>query len=79
MLLLQRLVIDLAAIAKLATSSKKLFESLQPGNAALFLLIRKFTGDKVLEALKGTGGTILRTSLDDSKEKALRDAISAQA
>ena len=58
---------------------KKLSNSLQPGNAALFLLIRKFTGDKVLEALKGTGGTILKTSLDDSKEKALRDAISASA
>ena len=58
---------------------KKLGESLQPGNAALFLLIRKFTGDKVLEALKGTGGTVLQTSLDDSKEKALRDAIAAHA
>ena len=58
---------------------KKLGESLQPGNAALFLLIRKFTADKVLEAMKGTGGTVLQTSLDDSKEKALRDAISAHA
>ena len=56
---------------------KKLSESLQPGNAALFLLIKKFTADKVLEALKGTGGTVLKTSLDDSKEKALRDAIAA--
>ncbi len=54
---------------------KKLSESLQPGNAALFLLVRKVTGDKVLEALKGTGGTVLQTSLDDSKEKALRDAL----
>ena len=58
---------------------KQLSESLQPGNAALFLLIKKFTADKVLEALKGTGGTILKTSLDDSKEKALREAISAHA
>jgi uncharacterized membrane protein len=58
---------------------KQLSQSLQPGNAALFLLIKKFTADKVLEALKGTGGTILKTSLDDSKEKALRDAISAHA
>ena len=58
---------------------KNLSESLQPGNAALFLLIRKLTADKVLEAMKGTGGTVLQTSLDDSKEKALRDAISAHA
>jgi uncharacterized membrane protein len=54
---------------------KKLSESLQPDNAALFLLVKKVTGDKVLEALKGTGGTVLQTSLDDSKEKALRDAL----
>jgi uncharacterized membrane protein len=56
---------------------KKLSDTLQPGNAALFLLIKKFTGDKVLEAVKGTGGTVLKTSLDDSKEKALRDALAA--
>jgi uncharacterized membrane protein len=55
----------------------QLSESLQPGNAALFLLIKQFTADKVLEAIKGTGGTVLKTSLDDSKEKALRDAIAA--
>jgi uncharacterized membrane protein len=54
---------------------KKLSESLQPGNAALFLLVRKVTGDKVLEAIKGSGGTVLKTSLDDTKEKALRDAL----
>lgn len=56
---------------------KDLSESLKPGDAALFLLVRKVTGDKVLEALKGTGGAVLKTSLDDSKEKALRDALAA--
>jgi uncharacterized membrane protein len=56
---------------------KDLSESLKPGNAALFLLIRKVTGDKVLAAVKGTGGTVLKTSLDDGKEKALRDALAA--
>ncbi|QGM96182.1 DUF1269 domain-containing protein [Methylocystis parvus] len=56
---------------------KKLSDSLQPGNAALFLLAKKVTGDKVLEALKGTGGTVLKTSLDDSKEKMLREALTA--
>jgi uncharacterized membrane protein len=58
---------------------KQLSESLQPGNAALFVLIQKLTPDKVLEAVKGTGGVVLKTSLDRSKEQALREAISAHA
>jgi hypothetical protein len=33
--------------------------------------------NKVLEAIKGTGGTALRTSLDHTKEQALRDALAA--
>ena len=33
------------------------------------------TGDKVLEAMKGTGGVVLKTSLDHTKEQALKDAI----
>ena len=56
---------------------KELSSSLQPGNAALFVLVRKMTGDKVLEAIKGTGGVVLKTSLDHTREQALRDAISA--
>jgi uncharacterized membrane protein len=54
---------------------KQLADSLQPGNAALFVLIKKMTGDKVLDALKGTGGVVLRTSLDHTKETALRNAL----
>src|SRR5271165_1413470 len=50
---------------------------LQPGSAALFLLIRKMTTDKVLEDLQGVGGTVLRTSFDHTKEQALRDALAA--
>ncbi|WP_142781129.1 DUF1269 domain-containing protein [Agrobacterium sp. T29] len=56
---------------------KELATSLKPENAALFLLIRKMTADKVLDELKGTGGTVLRTSLNHSKEQALRDALAA--
>jgi len=52
---------------------------LQPGSAALFLLIRKMTTDKVLEDLQGVGGTVLRTSFDHTKEQALRDALAAHA
>jgi uncharacterized membrane protein len=50
-------------------------QSLQSGNAALFLLIRKMTTDKVLAALQGEGGTVLRTSFDETKEEALRAAL----
>jgi len=50
-------------------------QSLQSGNAALFLLIRKMTTDKVLAALQGEGGTVIRTSFDESREGALRTAL----
>lgn len=58
---------------------KDLAESIQPGNAALFVLIREMTGDKVLEHMKGTGGVVLKTSLDNEKEAALRAAIASPA
>jgi uncharacterized membrane protein len=58
---------------------KELAANLQPGNAALFLLIRRMTTDKVLEAIRGTGGTVIRTSLDLSKEQALREALASEA
>jgi uncharacterized membrane protein len=33
------------------------------------------TGDKVLKEIQGAGGTVLKTSLDDAKESALREAL----
>ena len=54
---------------------RELGEVLQPGSAALFLLIRRMTEDKVLDELKGVGGRVLRTSLDHSKEQQLREAL----
>jgi uncharacterized membrane protein len=56
---------------------KEAAATLQSGNAALFVLIRKVTADKVLEAVKGDGGTVLRTSFDQKKEAALREALAA--
>src|SRR5919198_3080914 len=56
---------------------KEAAQTLQSGNAALFLLIRKMTTDKVLAALQGEGGTVLRTSFDHTKEEALRQALAA--
>ncbi len=49
--------------------------ALQSGNAALFLLIRKMTTDKVAAALVGTGGRILRSSFDETKENSLQAAF----
>lgn len=56
---------------------KELSSSLQPGNAALFVLVQKVTGDKVLEAIKGSGGVVMKTSLDHTQEQKLRDALAA--
>jgi len=58
---------------------KDVAASIQAGNAALFLLIRKVTADKVLADLKGVGGKVLRTSFDETKEEALRAALAAAA
>jgi uncharacterized membrane protein len=57
---------------------KSVAESVSPGGAALFVLVRKMTTDKVLEGLKGVGGTVLRTSFDKSKDDAIRAALAAQ-
>ena len=54
---------------------KEVAVAIQPGTAALFLLIRKVTADKVLEGLRGEGGTVMRTSLDHTKEAALQAAL----
>jgi len=58
---------------------KEVAEGIEAGNAALFLLIRKVTADKVLADLKGVGGKVLRTSFDHTKEEALRAALAAAA
>jgi uncharacterized membrane protein len=53
-------------------------DDIQPGEAVLFVLVKKVTGDKVLERLKGVGGRILQTSLDHTKEERLREALAGQ-
>jgi uncharacterized membrane protein len=56
---------------------KDVAASLDAGHAALFLLIRKVTADKVLAEFKGIGGTVMRSSFDETKEAALREALAA--
>jgi uncharacterized membrane protein len=58
---------------------KQANEALKPGTAGLFLLIRKMTTDKVLEDLKGVGGTVIRTSFDHAQEEKLKEALAAAA
>ncbi|MET4801343.1 DUF1269 domain-containing protein [Bradyrhizobium sp. LB11.1] len=58
---------------------KELSASLSPGNAALFVLIKNMTADKVLNEIKDAGGVVLKTSLDETKEKILRDALATAA
>lgn len=50
-------------------------QDIQPGEAVLFVLVKKVTGDKVLEQLRGVGGTVLQTSLDHTREERLREAL----
>ena len=56
---------------------KGLAESFQPGCSAVFVLVRKATGDKVLAGLKEfTGkGKVLQTSLTKDKVEELRAVI----
>jgi uncharacterized membrane protein len=54
---------------------KKLAETIEPGTAVLFVLVKEATPDKVLAAVKDFGGVVLKTSLDEKKEKVLRDAL----
>ena len=57
---------------------KDVAEVVPSGGAALFVLVRKMTSDKVLEGLRGAGGTVLRTSFDKSMDQAIRAALAAQ-
>ncbi len=54
---------------------KEVAQSLESGEAALFLLVRKMTADRVMEGLQGMGGKIMRSSFDETKEDMLRAAL----
>jgi uncharacterized membrane protein len=56
---------------------KSAAESLTPGQAALCVLVRKVTADKVLPAMAQFGGTVLRTNMTTEQEQKLRDALKA--
>jgi uncharacterized membrane protein len=54
---------------------KDVTQTLKPGQAALCLLVRKVTPDKVVPAMKVFGGTVLHTSLSDEQEAKLRQGL----
>ena len=56
---------------------KEMAASFEPGNSALFVLIRKVTGDKVLERLQPFvgKGKVFKTSLNKDQEDTLRAAL----
>lgn len=54
---------------------KALGERFQPGSSALFVLVREYTPDKVLDELKAYGGDVLRTSLSHEDEARLRRVL----
>ncbi|MEN9217331.1 MAG: DUF1269 domain-containing protein [Gloeomargarita sp. HHBFW_bins_162] len=54
---------------------RELGETMCPGTSALFILVRKFTPDKVLEEIAPYGGKVLRTSLTKDKEAELQEVL----
>ncbi|MEM1130400.1 MAG: DUF1269 domain-containing protein [Pseudomonadota bacterium] len=54
---------------------KDLGEGVREGEAVLFVLVNKVTGDKVLERLDGVGGRVLQTSLNHDAEERLKEAL----
>lgn len=51
--------------------------ALNPGQAALCVLVRKVTADKVLPAMAPFGGKVLQTSLSSEQEAKINEALKA--
>jgi uncharacterized membrane protein len=56
---------------------KELGTTLKPGTAALCVLIRQMTPDRVIEELQKHGGTLIKTNLCNENEAKLREALAA--
>jgi len=58
---------------------KEVGSTIQPGNSALFMLIREATPDKVMDELKKYKNVkVLKTSLSKEQEEHLREAFAGQ-
>jgi uncharacterized membrane protein len=56
---------------------KEVGETIEPGHSALFLLINRWTEDKVMDALKGFDAEVLRTNLSAEDEAKLKEVFGA--
>jgi uncharacterized membrane protein len=56
---------------------KQVGASIQPGQSALFVLVREATTDKVIEDLKPFGGEIIQTNLSAEDEAKLKATFGA--
>lgn len=57
---------------------KELGEQLEPGMAAVIVLVHRSTPDKVLPEISQYGGTVLQSSLDEDAETRLSEALQGQ-
>jgi uncharacterized membrane protein len=57
---------------------KDLGANLKEGGAAVVVLVRQSTPDKVLPRISQFGGEVIQSSLDDETEQRLQDALNAQ-
>lgn len=57
---------------------KEVANTLEPGKAAVFALVRRSTPDRVREALRPFNPTVLRTSLTKDREEELIEALQAK-
>jgi uncharacterized membrane protein len=58
---------------------KELGEKLQPGGAAVFVLVRESTPDKVLPRISQYGGEVIHSSLSEHAEETLQEALREHA
>ena len=57
---------------------KELGTKLQPGGAAVIVLVRRSTPDKVIPEIAPFGGEVIQTSLDDEAEQRLRHILQSR-
>ncbi|MGH9125482.1 MAG: DUF1269 domain-containing protein [Acidimicrobiales bacterium] len=69
-------------VAKLDISAefqRQVREMLQPGTAAVFVIVDKMTTDKLIEAISRFRGTVLKTSLSRDIEQQLQKSLTGSA
>ena len=57
---------------------QKVGTMVQPGDSAIFALLRTIDGDSVAAQFKGYGGTILRTTLNDQQRAKVEETLHAR-